>query len=157
MEVHLKEPECGLKEWRRGDFSTDGFERNDLPVRLVDLLLRNSAYLHIFTFTPGLCSLAIYKLRMGSSEHGHKGSNHIGYLPSRYEKFQMLLSDRFFGFFMVPALGSWNYIFMGVSHYANVKFELMLANPKEFYQDVHRQRVLHLVDGLIKGLNGYHH
>ena len=36
----------------------------------------------------------------------------IGYAPSHYEKVQMLLSDRFLGFFMVPGQGSWNYNFM---------------------------------------------
>lgn len=42
-----------------------------------------------------------------------KGNNPKGYLPSHYEKVQMLLSDRFLGFFMVPSQGSWNYNFMG--------------------------------------------
>lgn len=42
-----------------------------------------------------------------------KGNNPKGYLPSHYEKVQMLLSDRFLGFFMVPNQGSWNYNFMG--------------------------------------------
>ena len=27
---------------------------------------------------------------------------------------------------------------MGVRHDANMKYELMLANPKEFYHEVHR-------------------
>jgi hypothetical protein len=31
-----------------------------------------------------------------------KSNNPKGYLPSHYEKVQMLLSDRFLGFFMVP-------------------------------------------------------
>lgn len=78
----------------------------------------------------------------------------------------MLLSDRFLGFFMVPAQGSWNFNFMGksilwslgsasnveilkysshilyfvsgVRHDANMKYELTLANPKEFYHEIHR-------------------
>lgn len=36
----------------------------------------------------------------------------VGYSPSFYEKVQMLLSDRFMGFYMVPDVGSWNYNFM---------------------------------------------
>ena len=36
----------------------------------------------------------------------------LGYAPSHYEKVQMLLSDRFLGFFMIPGQGSWNYNFM---------------------------------------------
>ena len=51
----------------------------------------------------------------------------------------MLLSDRFLGFFMVPSQGSWNYNFMGVRHDPNMKYELQLANPKEFYHKVHKQ------------------
>ncbi len=68
----------------------------------------------------------------------------------------MLLSDRFLGFFMVPGQGSWNYNFMvksflpiflqenlyflfqGVRHDANMKYDLVLSNPKEFYHEIHR-------------------
>lgn len=94
------------------------------------------------SFTPGSCSLTAYKLTPSGFEWGRqntdKGNNPKGYLPSHYEKVQMLLSDRFLGFFMVPAQGSWNYNFMGVRHDANMKYELQLANPKEFYHEIHR-------------------
>jgi len=43
-----------------------------------------------------------------------KSNNPKGYLPSHYETVQMLFSDRFLGFFMVPTQGSWNYNLMGV-------------------------------------------
>ena len=69
------------------------------------------------SFTPGSCSLTAYKLTPSGYEWGRNnkdlGNNPHGYLPSHYEKVQMLLSDRFLGFFMVPAQGSWNYNFMG--------------------------------------------
>ena len=69
------------------------------------------------SFTPGSCSLTAYKLTPSGFEWGKSnkdtGNNPHGYLPSHYEKVQMLLSDRFLGFFMVPAQGSWNYNFMG--------------------------------------------
>lgn len=69
------------------------------------------------SFTPGSCSLTAYKLTPSGYEWGRqntdKGNNPKGYLPSHYEKVQMLLSDRFLGFFMVPSQGSWNYNFMG--------------------------------------------
>ena len=94
------------------------------------------------SFTPGSCSLAAYKLTPSGYEWGKKnkdtGNNPQGYLPSHYERVQMLLSDRFYGFFMVPALGSWNYNFMGVKFSANMRYELQLANPKEFYNEIHR-------------------
>ena len=71
------------------------------------------------SFTPGSCSLTAYKLTPSGYEWGRTnkdtGNNPHGYLPSHYEKVQMLLSDRFLGFFMVPAQGSWNYNFMGKS------------------------------------------
>lgn len=67
-----------------------------------------------------------------------RGNNPKGYLPSHYEKVQMLLSDRFLGYFMVPSQGSWNYNFMGVRHDPNMKYDIVLSNPKEFYHEVHR-------------------
>ena len=58
------------------------------------------------SFTPGSCSLTAYKLTPSGFEWGRtntdKSNNPKGYLPSHYEKVQMLLSDRFLGFFMVP-------------------------------------------------------
>ena len=74
-------------------------------------------FLRFSSFTPGSCSLMAYKLTPSGYEWGRNnkdtGNNPQGYLPSHYEKVQMLLSDRFLGFFMVPAQGSWNYNFMG--------------------------------------------
>lgn len=35
----------------------------------------------------------------------------MGYSPTHYEKVQLLLSDRFMGFYMVPDAGPWNYNF----------------------------------------------
>lgn len=76
-------------------------------------------YLHCssFSFTPGSCSLTAYKLTPSGYDWGRNnkdtGNNPRGYLPSHYEKVQMLLSDRFLGFFMVPTQGSWNFNFMG--------------------------------------------
>jgi pre-mRNA-processing factor 8 len=91
------------------------------------------------SFTPGLCSLKLtpsgYKWGRNNKD---TGNNPHSYLPSHYEKVQMLLSDRFLGFFMCPAQGSWNYNFMGVRHSPSMLYELMLANPKEFYHEAHR-------------------
>jgi len=71
----------------------------------------------VYSFTPGSCSLTAYKLTPSGYEWGRQnkdtGNNPKGYLPSHYEKVQMLLSDRFLGFFMSPTQGSWNYNFMG--------------------------------------------
>ena len=95
------------------------------------------------SFTPGSCSLTAYKLTPGGYEWGRAnkdggGENPRGYQSSHYEKVQMLLSDRFLGYYMVPDGGSWNYNFQGVKHSPGMKYALRLANPKEFYHESHR-------------------
>lgn len=80
--------------------------------------LKFSVITLFFSFTPGSCTLTAYKLTPSGYEWGRqntdKGNNPKGYLPSHYERVQMLLSDRFLGFFMVPGQVSWNYNFMGL-------------------------------------------
>eukprot|EP00199_Chlamydomonas_sp_CCMP681_P000039 CAMPEP_0119105026 /NCGR_PEP_ID=MMETSP1180-20130426/3084_1 /TAXON_ID=3052 ORGANISM="Chlamydomonas cf sp, Strain CCMP681" /NCGR_SAMPLE_ID=MMETSP1180 /ASSEMBLY_ACC=CAM_ASM_000741 /LENGTH=1353 /DNA_ID=CAMNT_0007089951 /DNA_START=3 /DNA_END=4064 /DNA_ORIENTATION=+ len=94
------------------------------------------------SFTPGSCSLTGYKLTPSGYEWGRSNkdtsANPQGYSPGHYEKVQLLLSDRFMGFYMTPDAGSWNYNFMGVKHSSSMKYGLRLANPKEFYHEVHR-------------------
>jgi len=94
------------------------------------------------SFTPGSCSLTAYKITPAGLEWGKSQkdavSNIHGYSPSHYQKVQMLLSDRFLGFYMVPDTGSWNYNFMGMKHSVNMKYGLKLENPKEFYHEIHR-------------------
>jgi pre-mRNA-processing factor 8 len=94
------------------------------------------------SFTPGSCSLTAYKLTPSGYEWGRANkdtaANPHGYAPTHYEKVQLLLSDRFTGFYMVPETGSWNYAFMGVKHAATMKYGVKLANPLEFYHESHR-------------------
>ncbi|KAH7855572.1 hypothetical protein Vadar_026369 [Vaccinium darrowii] len=94
------------------------------------------------SFTPGSCSLTAYKLTPTGYEWGcantDTGSNPHGYLPTHYEKVQMLLSDRFLGFCMVPDNGPWNYNFMGAKHKVNMKYGVKLGTPREYYHDDHR-------------------
>jgi len=102
----------------------------------------DKAILITCSFTPGSCSLTAYKLTSTGYEWGRKNkdqsSNPQGYAPTHYEKVQMLLSDRFLGFYMVPDVGSWNYNFMGVKHQTTMKYGIKLDNPKEFYHEMHR-------------------
>lgn len=42
------------------------------------------------------------------------------------------------GYFMVPDNEMWNYNFIGTQHASSMKYGLVLANPKEFYHEVHR-------------------
>lgn len=94
------------------------------------------------SFTPGSCSLTAYKLTPAGFEWGRAnrdaGANPQGYSPVHYEKVQMLLSDRFLGFFMVPENDVWNYNFQGVQMSKNMRYGLKLANPVPFYDEIHR-------------------
>jgi pre-mRNA-processing factor 8 len=94
------------------------------------------------SFTPGSVSLTAYKLTPGGYEWGRnntdKGNNPKGYMPTHYEKVQMLLTDRFLGFFMCPSDQLWNYNFIAVRHDVNMEYDLTLATPKEFYHEDHR-------------------
>ncbi|PHJ21003.1 pre-mrna-processing-splicing factor 8 [Cystoisospora suis] len=94
------------------------------------------------SFTPGSCSLTAYKLTPQGYQWGKAnkdtGPSPSGYLPTHYEKVQMLLSDVFLGFFMVPEGGLWNYNFMGVKHSPHMRYSLVLDTPKEFYHELHR-------------------
>uniref|UniRef100_A0ACD5XCT8 Uncharacterized protein n=1 Tax=Avena sativa TaxID=4498 RepID=A0ACD5XCT8_AVESA len=94
------------------------------------------------SFTPGSCSLTAYKLTPSGYEWGRSnkdnGSNPHGYLPTHYEKVQMLLSDRFLGFYMVPDNAPWNYNFMGVKHDPLMKYSMKLGTPRDFYHEDHR-------------------
>lgn len=69
-------------------------------------------------FTPGSVSLTSYKLTQAGYEWGLQNKDMSGqpqgFLSTHYEKVQMLLSDRFLGFFMVPEESSWNFNFMGM-------------------------------------------
>jgi pre-mRNA-processing factor 8 len=94
------------------------------------------------SFTPGSCSLTAYKLTPGGFEWGRQaketGQDPAGYKPTHYEKVQMLLSDRFMGFYMVPDVGSWNYNFQGVRFNQRMAYGVKLANPYPFYHEAHR-------------------
>lgn len=94
------------------------------------------------SFTPGSCSLTAYKLTPQGFEWGRQnrdtGAGAQGYAPAFYERVQMLLSDRFLGFFMVPDDEVWNYNFMGVKHSVGMEYGLRLGVPHDFYWEGHR-------------------
>mmetsp|Transcript_709 Transcript_709/g.1176 ORF Transcript_709/g.1176 Transcript_709/m.1176 type:complete len:2363 (+) Transcript_709:30-7118(+) len=94
------------------------------------------------SFTPGSCSITAYKLTPSGYDWGKNnldaGPAAPGYAPTHYERVQMLLSDRFLGFFMVPDDEIWNYNFMGVKHSLGMDYQLRLGVPREFYHETHR-------------------
>jgi pre-mRNA-processing factor 8 len=50
----------------------------------------------------------------------------------------MILSDKFLGFFMIPEGGVWNYNFNGINFNQNMRYSLVLDNPRDFYHESHR-------------------
>ena len=98
------------------------------------------------SFTQGSCSLTAYKITDAGMEWGKKNrnvaggaANAEGYSSNCFEKVQMLLSDRFKGFFMVPEGGlGWNYNFQGVRHSAGMDYSLRMDTPQKFYAESHR-------------------
>eukprot|EP00494_Astrolonche_serrata_P032449 UN32718 len=95
------------------------------------------------SFTPGSCSLCAYRLnpqgiKWGKENRDSSGRNPKGFNPGLYEKIQMLLSDRFYGFFMVPDAGSWNMNFMGQKWSEKMQYGIKLGNPLSFYHELHR-------------------
>jgi len=71
------------------------------------------------SFTTGSCSLSVYKLSGAGMEWSKQNQekavqpNPPDYNSTMYEKVQLILSDKFLGFFMVPEGGAWNYNFNG--------------------------------------------
>ena len=94
------------------------------------------------SFTPGSVSLAAYRLSAAGYEWGKTNKDAsptpAGYAVSHAERVQMLLSDRFLGFFLVPEGGLWNYNFAGVKHSPGMAYSLALAPPIPFYDERHR-------------------
>ncbi|TFJ83150.1 hypothetical protein NSK_005539, partial [Nannochloropsis salina CCMP1776] len=93
--------------------------------------------------TPGSFSLTSYKLTpkgldWGKANMKETGEIVSGYSPAMYERTQLLLSDRFLGFFLVPSDDCWSYNFQGIRHSLGMDYSLKVGNPKEFYHEVHR-------------------
>ena len=92
------------------------------------------------SFTQGSCTLTSYKISPIGLEWGrnNKDANPQDFSAACYEKVQMLLTEKFMGYFMVPDNEIWNYNFIGIQHASNMKYGIVLANPKDFYHEIHR-------------------
>jgi pre-mRNA-processing factor 8 len=92
-------------------------------------------------FTPGSCSVSAHRLTNSGLDWALDSSltHSPAHLTSHYyDKVQVLLSDRFMGFFMAPDTGLWNYNFVGLSVLDSLKYALVPACPKDFYAAAHR-------------------
>eukprot|EP01118_Nematostelium_gracile_P000048 TRINITY_DN10044_c0_g1_i2.p1 TRINITY_DN10044_c0_g1~~TRINITY_DN10044_c0_g1_i2.p1 ORF type:complete len:137 (+),score=44.56 TRINITY_DN10044_c0_g1_i2:148-558(+) len=93
------------------------------------------------SFAAGSISMTAFKITPPGFEWGknRESGNFGGFSPAYYDKAQLLLSDFFMGFFLVPETGSWNYnLFAGVRYSPTMKYNLKLENPKDFYHETHR-------------------
>lgn len=93
-------------------------------------------------FIPGSISLTAYRLNLQGYEwirsNKDANPNPNSFTTSYYEKMQLLLSDRFLGYFMVPDNLMWNYNFVGLGVVNNIKYAIVPGTPKEFYHESHR-------------------
>lgn len=91
-------------------------------------------------FTPGSLSLTAFKLNLNGYEFlkANPNPNPSAFTNVHYEKSQLLLSEKFLGFFMVPDNVIWNYNFIGLGVVTNLKYTLVPGTPKEFYHESHR-------------------
>lgn len=93
-------------------------------------------------FTPGSISLTAYKLNLSGYEwlraNKETNPNPAAFTNAYYDKIQLLLSERFLGFFMIPDNMIWNYNFVGLGVVHNLKYAIIPGNPKDFYHESHR-------------------
>ncbi|KAK4447062.1 pre-mRNA processing splicing factor 8 [Podospora aff. communis PSN243] len=97
------------------------------------------------SFTPGSVSLSAWALtpqgyKWGAENKDVGSDQPQGFTTTMGEKRQLLLSDKFRGFFLVPDSGKWNYSFMGSAFGGLEKkaVHVKLDTPLPFYSDQHR-------------------
>ncbi|KAK3494308.1 pre-mRNA processing splicing factor 8 [Neurospora hispaniola] len=97
------------------------------------------------SFTPGSVSLSAWALtpqgfKWGVENKDIASDQPQGFTTSMGEKRQLLLSEKFRGFFLVPDGGKWNYSFMGSAFGGLEKkpVHVKLDTPLPFYSDQHR-------------------
>ncbi|AEO57364.1 hypothetical protein MYCTH_2303431 [Thermothelomyces thermophilus ATCC 42464] len=97
------------------------------------------------SFTPGSVSLSAWALtpqgyKWGAENKDLGSDQPQGFSTTMGERRQLLLSDKFKGFFLVPDNGKWNYSFMGSAFGGLEKkaIHVKLDTPLPFYSDQHR-------------------
>ncbi|KAF5094028.1 hypothetical protein D0Z03_002214 [Geotrichum reessii] len=95
------------------------------------------------SFTPGSITLSAFSLspegfKWGAENKDVISPNPAGFSTSFGSRCQLLLSDRFKGYFLVPDTDIWNNAFMGGGWNPNLSYGLKIDIPKGFYSEVHR-------------------
>lgn len=106
----------------------------------------DSAVVITCSFPPGSCSLTGYKLSPAGLKWGRDNReitstqvNPTGFETSHADQVQLILTDTYVGFWMVPQGGLWNYNFMGVKHKADMEYRVVPDVPIDFYDPKHRR------------------
>lgn len=97
-------------------------------------------------FVQGNCTLNGYKLSPVGYDWAQENAelninvntNEERFNETCYEKVQLILSEKFMGYFLIPDNEVWNYNFIGVEPVNNMSFGLNLGIPKDFYNEIHR-------------------
>lgn len=94
------------------------------------------------SFTQGSCTISSYKITPQGYEWGKNNSdmshNPNEYSSINYEQSQIFLTDNYLGYFMIPENFCWNLNFQGIQNVSDLKYNLILSNPKDFYHENHR-------------------
>ena len=89
-------------------------------------------------FVQGSCILNGYKISPIGYDWAINNENETAYNENCYEKVQLILSDNYMGYFLIPDNEVWNYNFIGVEPVNNMNYGLTVGVPKDFYNEIHR-------------------
>lgn len=98
-----------------------------------DLSWDAGAVLCTCTFVRGTCAFVAYRLSLDTLINKDTPNTAAAFTPV-----QVLVSDKYKGFFLVPGDGAWNYNFMGAKHSLHMQYQLQVEVPRPFYDHVHR-------------------
>ncbi|KJP88372.1 pre-mRNA-processing-splicing factor 8 [Plasmodium fragile] len=143
----LQECKARKKKKTDGDYSdeevTNEDNANDDSGEFSKVWDKNKTIILTCSFTPGSCTINAYKLtddgyafaksKQNSADlYAYPNANNL------YEQVQILLSNVFVGFFLIPDDNIWNYNLMGIKFNNNQKYSALLDIPQPFYSDIHR-------------------
>uniref|UniRef100_A0A8C9LSU7 PROCT domain-containing protein n=1 Tax=Piliocolobus tephrosceles TaxID=591936 RepID=A0A8C9LSU7_9PRIM len=134
--IHTQTTNCSSrdKEKRENESNTNN-DDDDLTnnLKYKNVWDKNKSIILTCSFTPGSCTINAFKLTdEGYNLYAYANANNL------YEQVQVLLSNVFVGFFLLPDDGIWNYNLMGIKFSNNLKYTAQLDIPKPFYADIHR-------------------
>ncbi|CDR97537.1 processing splicing factor 8, putative [Babesia bigemina] len=85
------------------------------------------------TFVRGSCAFLAHRLTPDALI-----SKDVSNTSALLTAVQVLISDKYKGFFLVPVDEAWNYNFMGAKHSLHMHYQLQVEVPRPFYDPVHR-------------------